>query len=68
MLDKIKEYDANENFSNYIIDPELENFIRKNSKEENVEGSNSNLISKHPSEDKMKQGMRDLYSNRNKYI
>ena len=71
MLDKVKEYDKNENFSDYIIDPELQRFVSLSSHENMDEtvGNKNNRSTQskpgHPSDELLKKGMRDLYSNRN---
>jgi hypothetical protein len=64
MLDKVKDYDKNENFSDFIIDPELQKFFPKETLENTEEINKTAHISKNPNEELMKKGMKDLYSNR----
>lgn len=69
MLDKIKDYDKNENFSNYSIDPGLQKLLLKEETKDNHHENNSvnkslqNSSLKHDDE-MLRKGMKDLYSNR----
>lgn len=69
MLDKIKDYDKNENFSNYSIDPELQKFLLKEETKDNHHKDNSDYKSLQnsslkPDDEMLRKGMKDLYSNR----